>query len=58
MWSASGLILRNTDEELFTKRRYAWMGTTSVRAYLVSSTASHYDWGLGKIKKPGRYLGS
>jgi hypothetical protein len=50
------LILRHTDEELFTKKRYAWTGTTSLGAYLVSSTSSHYDWGLKKIKKLRRDL--
>jgi hypothetical protein len=52
-----GLILRHTDEELFTKRLYAWTGTTSLGAYLVSSTSSHYDWGLKKIKRLRRHLG-
>ena len=52
------LILRHTDEELFTKKLYAWTGTTSLGAYLVSSTSSHYDWGLKKIKKLRRHLGS
>lgn len=51
------LILRHTDEELFTKRLYAWTGSTSLGAYLVSSTSSHYDWGLKKVKKLRRHLG-
>jgi hypothetical protein len=51
------LILRHTDEELFTKKLYAWTGTTSLGAYLVSSTSSHYDWGHKKIKKLRRHLG-
>jgi len=50
------LILRHTDEELFTKKRYAWTGSTSLGAYLVSSTSSHYDWGRKKIKKLRRHL--
>jgi hypothetical protein len=50
------LILRHTDEELFKKKRYAWTGTTSLGAYLVSSTSSHYDWGLNRIKKLRRDL--
>lgn len=45
------LIVRHTDEELFTKQRYAWTGTTSLGAYLVSSTSSHYDWGRKKIRR-------
>jgi hypothetical protein len=51
------LILRHTDEELFTKKLYAWTGSTSLGAYLVSSTSSHYDWGLKKIRRLRRHLG-
>jgi hypothetical protein len=51
------LILQHTDEELFTKELYAWTGTTSLGAYLVSSTSSHYDWGLKKIKRLRRHVG-
>jgi len=50
------LILRHSDDELFTKKRYAWTGSTSLGAYLVSSTSSHYDWGRKKIKKLMRHL--
>jgi hypothetical protein len=50
------LILRHTDEELFSKKLYAWTGTTSLGAYLVSSTSSHYEWGLKKIRKLRRHL--
>jgi hypothetical protein len=50
------LILGHTDEELFMKKRYAWTGTTSLGAYLVSSTSSHYEWGIKKIRKLRRHL--
>lgn len=50
------LILRHTDEELFTKQLFAWTGTTSLGAYLVSSTSSHYDWGLKKVRKLKKHL--
>jgi hypothetical protein len=33
-----------TDDELFTKKRYRWTGSTSVANYAVSATTSHYDW--------------
>ncbi|PIE80816.1 MAG: hypothetical protein CSA15_01410, partial [Candidatus Delongbacteria bacterium] len=39
-----------TDEELFTKKHFSWTGTTSLGSYLISSTSSHYDWGIKKIK--------
>lgn len=44
------IINQHSDEELFEKKRYAWTGTTSLGAYLVSATSSHYDWALKTIK--------
>jgi len=44
------LIRSHTDDELFTKKKYDWTGTTSLGAYFISSTSSHYDWGLKTIK--------
>jgi hypothetical protein len=32
------------DEQLFTKKYYAWTGSTSVGSYAVSATTSHYAW--------------
>ncbi|MCB1159152.1 MAG: ClbS/DfsB family four-helix bundle protein [Leptospiraceae bacterium] len=45
------LIEKHNDEELFEKKKYKWTGTTSLGAYLVSATSSHYDWGIKLIKK-------
>lgn len=45
------IIESHSNEELFDKKRYAWTGTTSLGAYLISSTSSHYDWALKLIKK-------
>lgn len=50
------LITRHSDDELFTKRLYAWTGSTSLGAYLVSSTSSHYEWGIKKIRKLRKHL--
>ncbi|HEX5334765.1 MAG TPA: ClbS/DfsB family four-helix bundle protein [Propionicimonas sp.] len=50
------LIANQTDPELFEKRRYGWTGTTSLGAYLVSSTSSHYDWALKKLRRYARTL--
>ena len=44
------IIKKHNDEELFTKKKYPWTGTTSLGAYLVSATSSHYDWALKTIK--------
>lgn len=45
------LIEKHSDEELFEKKRYKWTGTTSLGAYLISATSSHYDWAYKLIKK-------
>ena len=45
------LIQSHTNEELFTKKKYKWTGSTSLGAYLISTTSSHYDWGLKLIRK-------
>lgn len=39
------------DDDLFTKRRYPWTRSTSVGAYMVSATSSHYDWATKLIRK-------
>jgi len=45
------IIEKHTDEELFTKKKYHWTGSTSLGSYLISSTSSHYDWALKLIRK-------
>ena len=45
------LIQRHSDAELFEKRRYPWTGSTSLGAYLVSNTSSHYAWAIKLIRK-------
>lgn len=45
------VIEKHTDEELFEKKKYKWTGTTSMGAYFVSATSSHYDWALKLMKK-------
>jgi hypothetical protein len=44
------LVESHNDEELFTKKKYAWTGTTSLGAYFISATSSHYDWAFKTIK--------
>ena len=39
-----------TDEELFSKGVYKWVGGSALGSYFVSATASHYDWAMKKIK--------
>ena len=45
------IIEKHTDEELFTKKKYHWTGSTSLGSYLISSTSSHYDWASKLIRK-------
>lgn len=47
----SKLIEMHTNVELFEKKHYFWTGSTSLGAYLISATSSHYDWALKLIKK-------
>lgn len=39
-----------SDEDLFTKKRFAWTGSTSVGSYAISATTSHYDWARKQIR--------
>lgn len=48
------LMFAHTDEELFTKKKYNWTGSTSLGAYLISASSSHYDWAWKLIKKSSR----
>lgn len=45
------IIVEHSNEELFEKKRYKWTGSTSLGAYLISSTSSHYDWAYKLIKR-------
>lgn len=39
-----------TNEELFGKGVFKWVGTSALGSYFVSNTASHYTWALKKLK--------
>lgn len=45
------IIQQHNEEELFEKKRYKWTGSTSLGAYLISNTSSHYDWAYKLIKR-------
>lgn len=45
------LIKSFSNEELFTKKYFSWTGTGSLGGNCISSTSSHYDWAIKKIKK-------
>lgn len=50
------IIKNHSNEELFTKQKYKWTGTTSMGSYLVSATSSHYDWGIKMLKQKVKFL--
>ncbi len=47
---AIDLISKYSDDELFTKKRYPWTGTTSIGSYAASATSSHYAWASELIR--------
>ena len=51
------LIDSFSDEELFSKGVFPWTGGSTLGSYCVSTTSSHYDWAIKKIKKYKKELG-
>lgn len=45
------IIESHSDKELFEKKRYFWTGTTSLAAYVMSNSSSHYHWAIKQIRK-------
>ena len=39
-----------SNEELFTKGVFKWVGGSTLGSYFVSNTSSHYDWAMKKLK--------
>ncbi len=39
-----------SNEELFQRDVYDWVGGSTIGSYFVSVTSSHYDWAMKKIK--------
>jgi hypothetical protein len=44
------LIDAFSNDELFAKKSFTWTGTSTLGAYCVSATSSHYDWAIKKMK--------
>lgn len=44
------LIEHFSNEELFSKGAYQWVGGSTLGSYFVSVTVSHYDWAMKKVK--------
>jgi len=53
-------LIAGSGDDLFDKRVVRWTGSTSVGAYAVSATSSHYAWALDLVRRfrkdlePGR----
>lgn len=45
-----------SEEDLFTKKRFAWTRSTSVGSYFVSASSSHYAWASKLIRKWAKTL--
>lgn len=45
------LIEGHTNEELFDRGVYKWTKTSTLGAYFIGSTSSHYEWAMKKIKR-------
>ena len=45
------LLEKFTDKELFNKGIFPWVGGSTLGSYFISTTSSHYDWAINKIKK-------
>lgn len=45
------VIVSYSDDDLFTKKRFRWTGSTSVGSYFVSASSSHYAWASKLIRK-------
>ena len=40
-----------SDADLFTKKQYAWTGSTTLGSYAVSCTSSHYAWASQLVRR-------
>ena len=45
------LIEKHTNDELFSRNVYKWTKSSTLGAYFIGSTSSHYDWAIKKLKK-------
>lgn len=47
-----------SNEELFSKSVYKWTKSSTLGAYFVSCTSSHYNWAMKKIRKHRKLIRS
>lgn len=46
-----------SDDVLFTKALYSWVGGSNIGSYFISTTSSHYDWAMKKMKAHKKMMG-
>lgn len=46
-----------SQEELFTRTYYPWVGGSCIGNYFISNTSSHYDWAMKKMKAHKKRVG-
>lgn len=46
----------HTDDQLFGRQQYAWTKSSTLGAYFVSSTSSHYVWGVKTLRAIAKHL--
>ena len=55
LWKSHVMILeiadKHSNDELFSKGIYKWTKASTLGAYFVSCTSSHYDWAMKKLKR-------
>lgn len=47
-----------SNEELFSKGVFNWVGKSTLGSYFVSNTSSHYDWAMKKLKAHRKKCGN
>ncbi len=50
------LIHRFSNEELFSKSEFHWVGGSTLGSHCVSATSSHYNWAIKKIESHQKNL--
>ena len=45
------IVETHSNDELFSKDVYKWTKSSTLGAYFIGCTSSHYDWAMKKIKK-------
>ncbi|MBQ3515558.1 MAG: ClbS/DfsB family four-helix bundle protein [Lachnospiraceae bacterium] len=50
------VIQTMSNDELFKKNVYEWVGGSTIGSYFISVTSSHYDWAMKKLKAHKRRI--